>query len=305
MTNNDKEIRIHLDISIPQNCGVVITQGTESSACGHSPTQQEQCKEVREKVFDTSQVMIPQVNHPNFPVKVVGSGSQTGVICAYGNAIRVDGRLPDEVFGYCYTGAVDADPPAGAPSATVDQTSGFWRLDDIPAFCDQSPMGRFQILKVWFVFHVSGHIGTYETVPFYGTCGAHTYCEGSGAMGEVASVPNVIYVPTAFVLSVDGFSKHLNAFNGTWPLQLVPAMADCLEITWRFDPSSPDTTIELIGNPADRSARVLLKQKATKVEYILSSGDWNPMNICEFSEVRSQAVLPGSSMPAIVTVAPC
>jgi hypothetical protein len=292
MSNNDRKIRIRLDITIPMDGGnVEIESDTppRPTALGEPATVGPQ----RSRQASILAISHPYVNE-EYPVKRMGCGT-TGEICAYGHAPTISiGNYPTHVQGSCGGTTV---------TTAVSPYDGYWRLDAIPgAQCSAYPPYPQNLLTIEY-FENSTPVLTPETRTFMGVCSNRTYCE-SPSTATAKPVQARCYLPVRYLVTASGFSKELSTLTGEWPLSIVPTTNDSAEVVWRAEDSESGVSIELVGDLEQNAATLIFKHHASELRYFKRAGDWSPMNIAHFNDCSCIAAPPGASVPAIVMVSP-
>ena len=130
--------------------------------------------------------MALDISCPGGSAPVVLQNAQTGFVCSWGGAFRVDNngnnQVPTQVEAIITqgAGAQPANPPAGTTIATIDAVALTWSIPQLPgAVCAAGPGGAANNIWVWFTF-APGDIPT-AAANFNGICANQTDCCGNGA----------------------------------------------------------------------------------------------------------------------------
>lgn len=285
----DDAIQINLKIRIPfRGQPIEINESgkvSDIANAGYTRTEDQAGKSERGKMpIRISSVRLPAPGLPH-QVNSIGSG-QTGFV-ASGN---LDGRspTPDEVRLSCGGDVVTVIP---------DLSTGEWYHAAVPgAQCSYAEPFPPNTLRV--EYYKNGNCLSAETVPFFGLC-------NSSLRGSLSpSARPTAFLPISYQVKVDGFSKSLKSFNGTWSLRVVPCGPCSDSIHWRVELPNNEGCIEFIGNTFNESAELLFVKGAAEIRYTKPAGSWIPMNIAELADCKCRSLAPGASIPAIVHVEP-
>ena len=219
------------------------------------------------------------------PVNSIGSGL-TGFVASG----KIDGisPAPNEVRLSCGGDVVTVTP---------DLSTGEWYHAAVPgAQCSYSKQYPSNTLQV--EYYRNGTYLSTETVQFVGVCNSSL----SGSLSP--SARPTAFLPISYQVTVDGFSKPLDEFNGQWSLRVVPCSAGSESVHWRVELPNIGARIEFIGNTSNESAELLFTKGAAEIRYSKTAGSWVPMNIAEFADCKCRSLTPGVSVPAIVQVEP-
>jgi hypothetical protein len=214
------------------------------------------------------------------------------VICADG-----DGHAnADRVYGQCYPydATPDPRPPDGSDEATI--YNNYWRLDQVPG-----AVTGWCRLRVWY--YDGSQFISWDDVYFIGIASTHTECEGS--VTGLAAVPaQRVFLPSRLTAVACGFSEEVGFLNGLWVMDVKPCMHDLDTVVWRTADSPSGVVVELIADLRDESAALVFRKGPMEIRYQKAAGEWNATNVCDFADVTSRAVPPGTAVPAIVQVHP-
>lgn len=296
MSNDEHAIRIRLDISIPRDgrsvevdTGAVRPPSPDPPPATAIPqpltAQPLTARPLPEQRLSILGVTVPAANTQHL-VKTTGGSGIGGVICSYGHCDGIS-PTPDEVILHCNS---------GTPVTADLDTSAHWSHEAVPGATCSSDTANLPFNALTVRYKYRGKVIYTDEVPFYGLCSSSTGCEE-----DKATTANR-FLPTNYLVVVDGFSQALSHFNGRWPLRVLPCRIDDAEIRWQHKLPAAAGSVELIGKPACQSAQLVFRDDIHEVRYKKPKGSWHPMNVADFANCHSVVVPPGAAVPAIVQV---